>query len=277
MSNKRTFTSAQYIYKNARHAVLSLILFAVMNIALCLVGLDIYFVSGVFLAYFLSVGGGTTGILAAISVLIPFVLCFFFSKRKRGWLVAALVMVCIDTLWLICVALGSERSILFLADILFHGSALAMLAMGVKNGKAATDEQECDPYHQVEDVGTDGPPDNEEGAFTDIACDLKISKSDRRFGLSLTGVARFYETEVALGGKNTLQEGIMGSRLTPIDEKLRFAYTDIDRAFYRDVNEFNVQIDLVDGRACRLFLTRGTRPKVVDILSGHGIAIEPYQ
>ena len=102
-------------------------------------------------------------------------------------------------------------------------------------------------------------------------CDLKIFKSNRRFGLTLTGIARFYETEAAL------LETTLGQRYSPIEEKLRFAYTDIARAYYTDVNEFNVKIDFVDGRACRLFLTRATRPKLVEALSLHIIDIEPHQ
>ena len=145
MDNKRTFISAQQIYKTARYALLGLILLAVMNTAMHLVRSDCYIVSGVFLAYVLSAGtksmANTTGILAAGLVLVPYVLCFFLSKRKRGWLVAALVMVCIDTLLLIFFALDSGGFIIFLMDILFHGSTLWLLGMGVKNGKAATGEQ----------------------------------------------------------------------------------------------------------------------------------------
>ena len=123
----------------------------------------------------------------------------------------------------------------------------------------------------------DVPSDDEEGPFTDATCTLSVSANGRRFEPSLNGVARFYETVVALGMKNPVQESILDSRLTLTQEKLRFAYTDIDRTRFTDVNEFNVQIDLVDGRACRLYLTRGTRPKLVGLLTAHGIAIEPYQ
>ena len=273
MDTKRIFNSAQRIYKYARFILLSLILVAVMNIALLFAGLDIYFMSGVFLSYFLSIGtkftGTTTFVLSAI--LIPYVLCFFLSKRKRGWLVAALVMVCIDTLLLIVVALGSGTFITSLMDILYHGSAIVLLGNGVKNGKAATAGQERDPYHPAEAMETPIPPNSEESAFTDIVCDLKIYKNDRRFALTLTGIARFYENEAAL------LETTLGQRYSPIDEKLRFAFTDIARAYYTDVNELNAKIDLVDGRACLLYLTRATRPKLVDLLTTHGIAIEPYQ
>ena len=69
MDNKRTFISAQQIYKTARYALLGLILLAVMNTAMHLVRSDIYIMSGVFLAYVLSAGtksmANTTGILAA--------------------------------------------------------------------------------------------------------------------------------------------------------------------------------------------------------------------
>lgn len=281
MDNKRTFTSAQQNYKTARYALLGLILVAVINIALLFAEFDIYFMSGVFLFYLLSFGtklmGRTAYVLSAVLILALYVLCFVLSKRKRGWLVAALAMVCIDTLLLVFFALGSGEFITFLMDILYHGSALWLLGMGVKNGKAATGERDSDPYHPAEAPGQEVPSDDEEGPFTDAECTLSVSENGRRFGPSSNGVARFYETYVAFGMKNPVHDGILGSRLTLAQERLRFAYTDIDRARFTDVNEFNVQIDLVDGRACRFFLTRGSRPKLVDLLTTHGIAIEPYQ
>ena len=287
MDRKNTFTSPQQLYKSARYVLLGLILLTVLNIALFLAGADVYFMSGLFTTYMMFIimykADIVLGVLLAVTFLVPFVFCFFLSKRKQAWMVVTLVMVCMDTLPLLVIALGSVAlgrvSSLgyFVVDIFYHILAIVLLGMGVKTGKAAIGEQESDPYHPAEAIEQDIPPDDVEEPFTDAECTLSVSENGRRFGPSSNGVARFYETEVALGMKSILQEGIMGSRLTPTEEKLRFAYADIDRAFYRDVNEFNVQIDLVDGRACRFFLTRATRPQLVEALAAHGIGIEPYE
>ena len=292
MDRKNTFTSPQQLYKSARYVLLGLILLTVLNIALYLAGSDVYFMSSLFTTYMMFIimykAGIVLGVLLAVTFLVPYVFCFFLSKRKQAWMVVTLVMVCMDTLPLLVIALGSVAlgsvalgrvSSLghFVADIFYHILAIVLLGMGVKNGKAAIGEQESDPYHPAEAIEQAIPPDDVEEPFTDAKCTLSVSENGRRFGPSSNGVARFYETEVALGMKSILQEGIMGSRLTPTEEKLRFAYADIDRAFYRDVNEFNVQIDLVDGRACRFFLTRATRPQLVEALAAHGIGIEPYE
>ena len=162
MDNEHTFTSAQRIYNYARYVLVSLILLTLVGIASLAVS-DIYVVSGVFLSLILSVGtksmGSTAGFFSAALILIPYMLCFFLSKRKRGWLIAALVMVCIDTLVLIFVALSFGRFITFLIDILYHGSALVLLGRGVKNGKAATAAQESDPYHPAEAMKTPVSPE----------------------------------------------------------------------------------------------------------------------
>lgn len=67
--------------------------------------------------------------MIAVLLLVPYLLCWIFSKNHYGWMIAALVLFSLDTLWLLL-----NFDIGFLLDILFHGYVLFYLIMGVRNG-----------------------------------------------------------------------------------------------------------------------------------------------
>ncbi len=68
-------------------------------------------------------------VIAAV-LTIPYLLCWIFSKKHYGWMIAALVFFSLDTL---CLFLLFDF-IYMIPDILIHAWVLVYLVMGVKNG-----------------------------------------------------------------------------------------------------------------------------------------------
>lgn len=68
--------------------------------------------------------------VVAIVLALPYLLCWIFSKKHYGWMIAALVLFSLDTIILVTCFLD----ISFLLDYLFHAYVLYFLIMGVRNG-----------------------------------------------------------------------------------------------------------------------------------------------
>ena len=70
-----------------------------------------------------------------IALLVPCLLCWLFSKKKMGWMIAALVYFVFDTAFLLLFALllGMLTSII---DIVFHAWIIYYMIVGVKAGIA---------------------------------------------------------------------------------------------------------------------------------------------
>ncbi len=60
------------------------------------------------------------GLAFAVLVLVPYLLCWIFSKKRRGWMIAALVLFAVDTGALVVDTLGSDDVLYNLPDLLFH-------------------------------------------------------------------------------------------------------------------------------------------------------------
>lgn len=148
-------------YKSARTSLLILSVFSVLNIFFIIFG-DMYFLFSsyttqvlAFIGFEAYADGETvlTAVFIAISLLsvIPYLVCYFFSKKKIGWMIGALVLFSIDTLWF-AYGLINVISIDFaliadcIWDIFFHAYALYALiscvVYGVKMKKNATDAEE---------------------------------------------------------------------------------------------------------------------------------------
>ena len=308
MNNKRMAKSPQRIYENARYAILGLILFTVLNIVLYYTGSDTYYVATVFLSYFLvAMLENAAGLVLAALVLAPYVLCFFLSKKKYAWMIVALVLVCIDTLVLLLLLLAFGVVGAFALDILFHILAIVMLAIGVKNGKAALGAGAAsdpyhpaetaadaaavsdpyhpvetaagaasDPYHPAETAERNVPQNGAEAPFSEMTCLASVSEDGKRFGMAGEGTLRFYENEVVLGTVSMAKTLLVGSFFSSPTEKARFAYSDIARVYYARKNERNVRIDLRDGRAIAMELNRNNKQRFIDLFAAHGVAIEPF-
>ena len=149
-------------YSRARSSLLLMMIMTVINTALAAAGSLTYFVFSDYLAYYCALFGrafyeesGMTlyvvvGCAFAVLILLPYLLCWIFSKKRRGWLIAALVLFIIDTLLVIWDAIGFME-ISYLLDIGFHIWLIVELILGVRAGKAALAEMNA-PAAPVEDT-----------------------------------------------------------------------------------------------------------------------------
>lgn len=141
------------VYQIARSNLLALMALTAINVAMALLGQDTYFIFTDYLAYILAVYAAAfhalsgdsaylaVGIVLPLLVLLPYFLCWLLSKKRRGWLIAALVLFSLDTALLLLSAL-SDFMVSSTLDIVFHGLMLFYLIRGVRRGPAAQAAEE---------------------------------------------------------------------------------------------------------------------------------------
>ena len=71
-------------------------------------------------------------IIIGIILTVPYLLCFFLSKKRPGWMIPALVFFSIDCLFIIFLALFDVTAVI--VDILFHAWVMFYLITGVIHG-----------------------------------------------------------------------------------------------------------------------------------------------
>lgn len=133
--------AAQQKYAAARGNLLLMIMFTAINIILLFVNSDTMFLFSATVPYFSALFGQlsestvmyTTGmVIAAVSIII-YLLCWIFSKKHYGWLIASLVFFIIDTLCMVGLYFWAE-DFSGVIDLLIHIWVLYYLIMGVKWG-----------------------------------------------------------------------------------------------------------------------------------------------
>ena len=143
-------------YTNARMNLLLAAIFTLVNVVMILMGQDYYFLFSISIPYVIAFCGalfcGTLPqeyydqllgyqrifkpymiyVFAAIAVaiILLYVICFIFSKKRAGFLVTALVLFSLDTAFMFF-WYGLNLSILL--DILFHGWLIGSLIVGVRS------------------------------------------------------------------------------------------------------------------------------------------------
>lgn len=137
--SERELAAAQY--RAARSNLLVMIGLTVLNIVLLFVGSDSMMLFSATVPYF-AVGIGilsgmptlqTVGcVLAAIFVIVYFA-CWMGSKKHYGWMIAAFILFCLDTVALVLmyVSSGDFSGVL---DLIIHIAVLYYLFNGVKYG-----------------------------------------------------------------------------------------------------------------------------------------------
>ncbi len=140
---------AQNRYNTARMNLLLVLVFTVVNIILTVANADLYFLFSATVPHYVTIFGqifafdpefgmmGTTALIVALVIaailLLPYLLCWFFSKKSFGWLIGALVCFSLDTLVLILFTLiAFDASVII--DLVFHAWVLYYLILGVKTG-----------------------------------------------------------------------------------------------------------------------------------------------
>ena len=161
-------------YRRARGSLLAMMIFTVINTVIAATGSYTYYVFSDYLAYYCALygrafyeeSGGMSAYLvvgcgAAALILVPYLLCWIFSKKRRGWLIAALVLFSIDTALVIWDAIGfMEFS--YLLDVVMHIWLIVELVLAIRAGKEAIAEMNAPktaPDAEFHDASTGELPD----------------------------------------------------------------------------------------------------------------------
>ena len=136
-------------YDAARSNLLLVVVFSVINLVLQVLEADMYFVFSASIPLILTAVGGELAtvlateapyiisIVAAVAIIGLYLLCYFLSKRGRGWMITALVLFSLDSLFLLL-----NFSVDGIVDLLFHAWVLYLLILGVINGRKAAEQPE---------------------------------------------------------------------------------------------------------------------------------------
>ncbi len=183
--NNKQVTSAQLgqrqvvenAIKSTRHNLLIVLAFTIVNIFLLISNGNTYFLFSAYVPYMLVdygmffggmypqeyygeylseiafLGKGFFGAMVGLAVvaLALYALCWVFSKKNpKGWLIFALILICVDTALLIFMA-GISADLIM--DYLFHGWIIVSLITGLSAIKKLKDlpEEELEPSFAEEE------------------------------------------------------------------------------------------------------------------------------
>ena len=150
-------------FKQGRLSLLAIVIFSTINL-FSIIFSDFYILfSSYFTNIFAFIGYdgyvsndmtfmGVAIVLGLISVL-PYLICFLFAKKHVGWLIGALVLFSIDSVFLlfdfiICLMAGDFSMII---DVAFHAYAIYALVIAVKYGfKVKADKESPDAAPETE-------------------------------------------------------------------------------------------------------------------------------
>lgn len=186
------------MYQYARSSLLSVLIFTLINSVLALLGSGTYFLFSASIPYtfasesayffyypeeslFAELQGELdpkvvliVGAVLSILTLVPYLLCWIFSKKHYGWLIAALVMFGLDTLAMLML----YNLIAVILDVLFHAAILVILSLGVYNALKlkkleAQAAEQCVVEKAAEAWQTDGT-----GEAADPSAHIVVRESD---------------------------------------------------------------------------------------------------
>lgn len=169
MNNNMMQIQREAKYKSARTSLIIILVASVINI-FSIAFADSYFLFSSYFTTLLAALGATLYVeagsmalfvvfaLLALVSLVPYLLCFIFSKKHPGWMIAALVLFSLDTLLLLldfaaALLIGDFGMII---DMLFHVYALVCLAIAVKHGMAARKTPQPENVPAAPLVATEG-------------------------------------------------------------------------------------------------------------------------
>lgn len=148
-------------YRNARANLLLMAILTVLNIILLVTESSISFPFSAVIPQISAIWGiiwlgmeqtvpAILGIAVAVICLAAYFLCYFFSKKHYGWMIAALCLFSLDSLACLYYTL-KDFDAAYLIDIAFHGWVMYYLIIGVINGArlrqspAAETEETAEP------------------------------------------------------------------------------------------------------------------------------------
>ncbi len=159
MSKFTTPTEAKL--NNARSTILLIVIFSIINI-FAIAFADMYFLFSTYLPQiFISIGviSGDQTIFMGMLILslvyiLPYLLCWIFSKKRVGWMIAALVLFSIDSIFFLIdvPAYLAAGDVSFILDIAIRIYAFVCLIMGVVYGFKKKKEDASAPVQEFENA-----------------------------------------------------------------------------------------------------------------------------
>lgn|GEM_PF-3714397 len=118
------------------------------------------------------------------------------------------------------------------------------------------------------------------GQYDEMDCVVSVSQDGQRHSLEAEGIVRFYDDQIIVFAKGmgaAFKEAMIGGLISPVKhkEQIRFAYTDISRAFFP--KKRTARIELNDGRYVFFVLNFMNLDRFTALLSNHRIAYEPFE
>ena len=138
--------AAKQRYDSARANLLIMAVFTIVNVVLLLVGSDTFFLFSATIPYFAVAEGMLFQAfdadpmssflffgIAALCVL-AYLLFWFFSGKRPGFLIAATVLFALDTVYMLGLYLWADLLADSIIDVVFHALVLGYLILGIVNG-----------------------------------------------------------------------------------------------------------------------------------------------
>lgn len=155
MTPKERYTQ---LFNTARYNILIICAFTVLNAIMCIAGSNTYFLFSAALPYYLVYSGVALANSAILTIAIVFLIvsmgayvaCFLLGKKHVGWMIAALVMFAIDTVFfiynfLLLIATDTTGAASSIIDLVFHAWALYYFIAGVVYFFKMKNEPEAEP------------------------------------------------------------------------------------------------------------------------------------
>ena len=207
-------------YNNARSNLLAIVVFSLLNLVMIAVMERYFLFSSYFSLIFTTSGvlsyqetgevlylivGGAYGVLSVL----PYLLCWIFSKKRVGWMIAGLVLFSIDTLLVLSdlPALGLGIAI----DLIIHVLLLVYIAFGVKYGLQLKKEREENP--DATSTNLESPSNVAPEPLSGLTRELTITRKKAYTGCAISVV--YYVNKQPIG---ELRNGKTGSFQVPVEE-----------------------------------------------------------
>lgn len=198
MNNRQFLSQNEAKFKNARLALLSIVIFSAINL-FSMVLLDTYFLFSAYLPQVLASVGAVfyleTGMIAiyfifailGLLTVVPYLLCWIFSKKNHGWMIAALVIFSLDSalflydfIWLLI-----EGDFSYILDLVIRAWALVSLIFGVKYGLKAKAESAGDESEELSDAIEDPTEDATEVAEGGAERTITVTRKKSYIGCAI--------------------------------------------------------------------------------------------
>ncbi len=145
--------SREYLLRKvagARHSLLLVLIFTVINLVILLADGNSYFLFSASVPYYLTAFGmvmdmemgasgvgvfTTTALVISAVILIVYLVCWLLTKKRPAWYVVSAVLFALDTVVLVLVALGFEMLADSIMDLVFHAWVIVELFQAVSANK----------------------------------------------------------------------------------------------------------------------------------------------